>query len=64
MKGWRCYLAYVIDTQKVSTTLEEIPIIRYFPKVFPKELTELPPQCEVEFVIELEANMAPILKSP
>jgi hypothetical protein len=32
---------------------EETPVVCEFPDVFPKELTELPPDRDVEFVIEL-----------
>lgn len=35
-----------------------------FPHVFPEELLGLPPECEIEFVIELAPGTEPILKAP
>ena len=58
------YLMYVMDTKKVALALEEISIVKQFPKVFPEELIGLPSKREVEFVIELEVNTAPISKAP
>ena len=42
--------------------LEDIPIVRDFLVVFPKELPRLPPKREVEFTIELVSGMTPISK--
>jgi len=33
--------------------IENIPIVSEFPNVFPKELLGLPPQREIDFMIEL-----------
>jgi hypothetical protein len=44
--------------------IEEIPVVREFPDVFPEELTELPPDRDVEFVIELMPGAGPVAKSP
>ncbi|GJT95251.1 putative reverse transcriptase domain-containing protein [Tanacetum coccineum] len=49
-----------IDEQK----LDEILIIQDFPKVFPKDITGLPPQRQVEFRIDLVPGATPIAKSP
>jgi hypothetical protein len=43
--------------------IEEIPVVCEFPNVFPEELTELPPDRDVEFVIELMPGARPIAKS-
>jgi hypothetical protein len=43
--------------------IEEIPVVCEFPNVFPEELTELPPDRDVEFVIELMPGAGPIAKS-
>ena len=64
MKGWSGYLAYVMNHKKVSTTLEEILVARNFLEVLAEVLSELPPQCKVKFVIELETNTTPISKPP
>ncbi|GJU98390.1 putative reverse transcriptase domain-containing protein [Tanacetum coccineum] len=43
---------------------EEIVIVRYFPKVFPDDLSGLPPIREIEFRIELIPRATPVAKSP
>jgi hypothetical protein len=43
--------------------IEEILVVCEFPNVFPEELTELPPDRDVEFVIELMSGAGPIEKS-
>jgi hypothetical protein len=40
--------------------IEEIPVVCEFPDVFPEELTELPPDRDVEFVIELMPGAGPL----
>jgi hypothetical protein len=44
--------------------IEEIPVVFEFLDVFPEELTELPPDRDVEFVIELMPGAGPVAKSP
>ncbi|GKB80104.1 putative reverse transcriptase domain-containing protein [Tanacetum coccineum] len=43
---------------------EEIVVVRYFPEVFPDDLSGLPPIWEIEFRIELTTGTTPIAKSP
>jgi hypothetical protein len=45
-------------------TLEDVPVICEYPDVFPEELLGLPPDRDVEFVIDLVPGMAPITKRP
>jgi hypothetical protein len=44
--------------------LEEIPVVSAYPDVFPDELPGMPPDQDVEFVIELQPGTAPISKRP
>ncbi|GJS90544.1 putative reverse transcriptase domain-containing protein [Tanacetum coccineum] len=44
--------------------LEDVPVIRYFPKVFPHDLPRLPPPRQVEFRIELVPRVAPVARTP
>ncbi|GJX14283.1 putative reverse transcriptase domain-containing protein [Tanacetum coccineum] len=44
--------------------LEDIPVVRNFPGVFPKYLSGLPPPRELEFRIDLIPGTMPIAKSP
>ena len=63
-RGDVCYLAYVIDTEASEVKLKDIPVVREFPDVFPKELPGLPPDREVEFSIDLLPRTSPISKAP
>ena len=44
--------------------IQSVPVVCEFPDVFPEELPGMPPDREVEFVIELEPGTAPISKRP
>ena len=44
--------------------LEDIPVVREFPDVFPAELPGLPPEREVEFSIDLQPGVDPISRAP
>jgi hypothetical protein len=39
-------------------------VVNEFPKVFPKDLLGMPPDQDIEFVIELKPGTAPIYKTP
>jgi hypothetical protein len=41
-----------------------VPVVNEFPDVFPKELPGVPPDQDIEFVIDLKPGTAPIYKSP
>ena len=59
-KGCQGYLAYVVETEKEGTLVEEIPVVREFPDVFPDDIAGLPPDREVEFTIDLIPGTEPI----
>jgi hypothetical protein len=42
----------------------EVPVVSEFPNVFPEELSGMPPDRDIEFVIELMPDTAAIYKSP
>ena len=44
--------------------LEEIPVVREFPDVFPEELPGMPPDREIEFTIDLIPGTTPIAQPP
>ncbi|GKA22044.1 putative reverse transcriptase domain-containing protein [Tanacetum coccineum] len=44
--------------------LEDIPVVREFPKVFPEDLPGLPPVRQVEFQIELISGETPVTRAP
>ncbi|GKD61773.1 retrovirus-related pol polyprotein from transposon TNT 1-94 [Tanacetum coccineum] len=44
--------------------LEDVPTVRDFPKVFPKDFPGLPPTRQVEFQIDLVPGAAPVPRAP
>ncbi|GJX93564.1 putative reverse transcriptase domain-containing protein [Tanacetum coccineum] len=57
--------ARLLMTAKASDKKqEEIVVVRDFPKVFPDDLSGLPPLREIEFRIELTPRETPVAKSP
>ncbi|GKF72121.1 hypothetical protein Tco_0208235 [Tanacetum coccineum] len=44
--------------------LEEVPTVRDFPEVFPKDFPGLPPMQQVEFQIDLVPSVAPVARDP
>jgi hypothetical protein len=47
-----------------AKTVEEVPVVNEYPDVFPKELPGMPPDRDVEFVIDLLPSTGPIAKRP
>ena len=50
-KGREAFLALVLDSKRGQVNLEDIPVIKEFPDVFPEELLGLPPEREVDLSI-------------
>src|SRR6266508_1154957 len=44
--------------------LEGIPVVSDYPDIFPEDLPGLPPDCAVEFTIELLPGTAPVYRRP
>jgi hypothetical protein len=42
----------------------EMPVVNEFPDVFPEDLPGMPPDRDIEFVIELKPSTAPIYETP
>ena len=63
-KGHLAYLAHVIDTSKAEPKLENVPVVKEFPDVFPDDLPGLPPDREFDFSIDLLPRTTPISMSP
>jgi len=47
-----------------AKSVEEVPIVCEYPNVFPEELPGMPPDQDVEFVIDLLPCTGPIAKRP
>ena len=53
-----------MDRRREGTRLEDIPIVKEFLDVFPDDISGLPPDREIEFVIELILGTEPISIPP
>ena len=63
--GCQGYLASVVDKDReTELSPEDVPIIREFVDIFPKDLPGLPPEREISFEIELLPGSAPVSKAP
>ncbi|GKC69330.1 putative reverse transcriptase domain-containing protein, partial [Tanacetum coccineum] len=62
------FLAHVttneVEDKSKEKRLEDVPIVRDFPKVFPEDLSGLPPTQQVEFQIDLVPGAAPVVRAP
>nr|GFB80531.1 putative reverse transcriptase domain-containing protein [Tanacetum cinerariifolium] len=67
-KGCDVFLAYITMKEAKDKSkgkrLEDVPIVRDFPEVFPKDLSGIPPTRQVEFQIDLVPGDAPIAWVP
>ncbi|GKB57542.1 putative reverse transcriptase domain-containing protein [Tanacetum coccineum] len=63
-KGCELFLAQVTEQESKEKRLEDVPVIRDFPEVFPEELLGLPPPRQVEFRIDLIPGAAPVARAP
>ncbi|GJY01638.1 putative reverse transcriptase domain-containing protein, partial [Tanacetum coccineum] len=68
LKRHHVFLAHVTTKETEDKLgekrLEDVPIVRDFPKVFPKELSGLPLTRQVEFQIDLMPGAAPVARAP
>ncbi|GJV72430.1 putative reverse transcriptase domain-containing protein [Tanacetum coccineum] len=62
------FLAHVttkeIEDKSGEKRLEDVPIVRDFPEVFPEDLPGLSPTRQVEFQIDLVPGAAPVARAP
>ncbi|KAJ0633366.1 putative nucleotidyltransferase, Ribonuclease H [Helianthus annuus] len=63
-KGYVAFLAHITEEKGESKSIQDIPIVRDYPEVFPDELPGLPPVRQVEFHIDLVPNANPVAKAP
>ncbi|XP_074267176.1 uncharacterized protein LOC141590485 [Silene latifolia] len=62
-KGFQAYLCLVTSTATSLPKLEEVPVVRDFADVFPDALPRIPPECAVDFSIDLLPGTGPISKA-
>ena len=58
------FLAHVVEKEKDKKTIQDVPIVKEYPEVFPGDLPGLPPVRPVEFRIDLIPVATPFAKSP
>ena len=63
-KSYPGYLAYAVEVRDDDMRLEDIPVVREFPDVFPDDLPGLPTDREIDFQIELAPGTEPISRAP
>ncbi|GJS36058.1 putative reverse transcriptase domain-containing protein [Tanacetum coccineum] len=56
--------AQIMEKKSDEKRLEDIPIVREFPKNFPEDLPGLPPVRQVEFQIDLIPGATPVARAP
>ncbi|GJS17170.1 putative reverse transcriptase domain-containing protein [Tanacetum coccineum] len=56
--------AQVMEKKPDEKRLEDIPVVREFPEVFPKDLPSLPPVRQIEFQIDLIPGATPVARAP
>ncbi|GJZ95997.1 putative reverse transcriptase domain-containing protein [Tanacetum coccineum] len=68
LKGCPLFLAHVttneVKDKSEKKRLEDVPIVRDFPEVFPEDLLGLPLTRQVEFQIDLIPGAAPVARAP
>nr|GFB68860.1 putative reverse transcriptase domain-containing protein [Tanacetum cinerariifolium] len=68
LKGCQAFLAHVTTKEAEGKSEkkrhENVPIVRDFPEVFPKDLSGLPPTRQVVFQIDLIPGAAPVARAP
>nr|GEY04907.1 putative reverse transcriptase domain-containing protein [Tanacetum cinerariifolium] len=66
-KGCHIFLAQISakkeEARSEGKQLEDVPVVRDFPEVFPKDLQGLPPVRPVEFQIDLIPGAAPVARA-
>ncbi|GKD68719.1 putative nucleotidyltransferase, ribonuclease H, partial [Tanacetum coccineum] len=63
-RGCHLFLAHVTKKEKSEKRLEDVPVIRDFPEVFPDDFPGLPPPRQVKFKIDLVSGAAPVARAP
>ncbi|KAF5756306.1 putative nucleotidyltransferase, Ribonuclease H [Helianthus annuus] len=63
-KNYVAFLTHVTADKSKGKTIQDIPVLRDFPELFPEELPGLPPARQVEFRIDLVPGANPIARAP
>ncbi|GJW20628.1 hypothetical protein Tco_0031250 [Tanacetum coccineum] len=64
LRGCHVFLAHIaaqkVEDKSEEKRLEDVPFVRDFHKVFPEDLSGIPPTRQVEFQIDLIPGAAPV----
>nr|GEX91330.1 putative reverse transcriptase domain-containing protein [Tanacetum cinerariifolium] len=67
-EGCHVFLANITSTKDEDKSngkrLEDVPVVREFAEVFPKDLPSIPPTRRVKFQIDLVPSAAPVARTP
>ncbi|GJZ70825.1 putative reverse transcriptase domain-containing protein [Tanacetum coccineum] len=63
-RGCQVFVAQIMEKKSDEKRLEDIPVVREFPEVFPEDLPGLPPVRQVEFQIDLIPGATPVARAP
>ena len=63
-KGNEGYFTIVRDIEAAAPSLDQVPMVKEFPYVFPNKLLRMPPDREIEFCIDLAPGIQPISIPP
>ncbi|GJQ96611.1 putative nucleotidyltransferase, ribonuclease H [Tanacetum coccineum] len=63
-RGCQVFVAQIMEKKSDEKRLEDIPVVREFPEVFPEDLPGLPPVRQVEFQIDLIPRATPVARAP
>nr|GFB77129.1 putative reverse transcriptase domain-containing protein [Tanacetum cinerariifolium] len=67
-KGCDVFLAYITMKEAKDKSkgkrLEDVPIVRDFPEVFPEDFLGIPPTRQLEFQIDLVPGVSPVARAP
>ncbi|GJZ88113.1 putative reverse transcriptase domain-containing protein [Tanacetum coccineum] len=63
-RGCQVFVIQVMEKKSDEKRLEDIPVVREFPEVFPEDLPGLPPVRQVEFQIDLIPGATPVARAP
>ncbi|GJS83296.1 putative reverse transcriptase domain-containing protein [Tanacetum coccineum] len=63
-RGCQVFMIQVMEKKSDEKRLEDIPVVKEFSNVFPKDLPGLPPVRQVEFQIDLIPGAAPVARTP
>ncbi|GJX74792.1 putative reverse transcriptase domain-containing protein [Tanacetum coccineum] len=63
-RGCQVFVIQVMEKKSDEKRLEDIPVVREFPEVFPEDLPGLPPVRQVEFQIDLIPGTTPVARAP